>query len=118
MPMFSTILSSFGTAITFLIRFTRSTMAVPLDGITRSTFACLPRSLPESTRTVSPLRTWPLCGAISLTFLDPAYISDDLGCERNDLHELALAKLAGNRSEDAGPDRLVLIVDEYGRVVV
>src|SRR5207248_1196765 len=39
--------------VCFLPRFTRSTMAVPLDGFTRSTFPCLPRSLPERTRTVS-----------------------------------------------------------------
>src|SRR2546428_7221479 len=104
--------------VCFLYKFTRSTIAVPLDGITRSTFACLPRSFPDSTRTVSPLRTWPLCGATSFTFRDPAYISDDLWCERNDLHELALAKLAGHRSEDARPHGLVLIVDEYCRVVV
>src|SRR5437762_3442761 len=104
--------------VCFLSRFTRSTIAVPLDGFTRSTFACLPRSLPERTRTVSPCFTCGFCGGSSFCFLAPAYISNDLGSERNDLHELPLAQLAGHRSEDARAHRLVLIVDEHRGVVI
>src|SRR5438067_7695454 len=104
--------------VCFLSRFTRSTIAVPLDGFTRSTFACLPRSLPERTRTVSPFFTCGFCGGSSFCFLAPAYISNDLGSERNDLHELPLAQLAGHRSEDARAHRLVLIVDQHRSVVI
>src|SRR5207247_5007072 len=42
----------------------------------------------------------------------------DLRCERNDLHEVALAKLTGHGAEDTGPARLVLRIQENRRVVV
>src|SRR5919109_5678577 len=105
--------------VCFLSRFTRSTIAVPFDGFTRSTFACLPRSLPDRTSTVSPLRTCGFWGATVCCFLVPAYMtSDDLGRQRNDLHELPLAQLASHGTEDARSHRLVLIVDQHRRVVV
>src|SRR4029077_20001472 len=43
---------------------------------------------------------------------------EDLRCERDDLHEVALAKLACDRPEDARPARLVLRIQKNGRVVV
>src|SRR5690606_24789133 len=39
-------------------------------------------------------------------------------CQGNNLHELIATQLAGNRSEDAGTDRLTLIVKKHGRVLV
>src|SRR6185312_6122652 len=39
-------------------------------------------------------------------------------CEGDDLHEVAVAELAGNRSEDAGSTRVALRVDQHGRVLV
>src|SRR5579884_2319769 len=105
--------------VCFLSMFTRSTIAVPLIGLTRSTFACLPRSLPASTRTVSPFRTCGFCRGCSFCFLVPAYMtSDHLGRKRNDLHELPLAQLARDGTEDARSHRLVLIVDQHRGVVV
>src|SRR5436190_12677421 len=44
--------------------------------------------------------------------------SNDLWRERDDLHELLLAELAGDGAEDARPDRLLLGVDEYRGVRV
>src|SRR5882724_3718764 len=38
--------------------------------------------------------------------------------KRDDLHEVALAQLAGDRSEDARAPRVVLRVDQHGRVLV
>src|ERR1700737_1145714 len=108
--------------VCFFRRLTRSTMAVPFEGMTRSTLACLPRSLPASTLTVSPLRTCaPSLGCSFCRFV-PVYMvssaSDHFRCERDDLHELPLAQLAGHRSEDARAHRLVLLVDQYRGVVV
>src|SRR5262249_10520099 len=37
---------------------------------------------------------------------------------RDDLHEAALAELAGDRAEHARADRLALVVDEHGGVAV
>src|SRR4029079_15732091 len=63
----------------------------------------LPMSLPASTTTSSPLRT---------------FKSQHLRCERHDPHEPAVAKLAPDRSEGACASRLHLVVDEHGRVLV
>src|SRR5260221_10653658 len=43
---------------------------------------------------------------------------EHLRCERDDLHEVLLAQLASNRSEDAGPARVALVVDDHGGVLV
>src|SRR5512147_2075323 len=43
---------------------------------------------------------------------------DHFRSEGDDLHELALAKLAGHGSEDAGSLGLLLVVDQDGRVLV
>src|SRR6187399_1874241 len=42
----------------------------------------------------------------------------NLGRQRNDLHEAPLAQLARHRAEHARADRLVLVVDEHGGVAV
>src|SRR5262245_17554018 len=41
-----------------------------------------------------------------------------LGSERNNLHEAALAQLAGHGPEHARADRLTLVVDQHRRVAV
>src|SRR3954454_8352126 len=38
--------------------------------------------------------------------------------EADDLHEVAVAQLAGDRAEDARPPRVVLRVDDHGGVLV
>src|SRR5215207_7497603 len=45
-------------------------------------------------------------------------MSEHLRGERDDLHEVAVAQLAGHRAEDAGAARVLLVVDEDGRVLV
>src|SRR5205814_2099992 len=47
-----------------------------------------------------------------------SHLLQDLRCERNDLHEVALAKLARDGAKDAGSPGLVLWVEENGGVVV
>src|SRR5262249_2750387 len=44
--------------------------------------------------------------------------SEDLRRQRDDLHEPALAQLAGHRPENARTDRLTLVVDEHGGISV
>src|SRR5207248_6233684 len=44
--------------------------------------------------------------------------SKHLWCEGHDLHEVALAQLAGDGAEDARPARVSLVVDDHGRVLV
>src|SRR5215207_4500413 len=63
----------------------------------------LPLSLPEITTTLSSLRS---------------FISEHLRGERDDLHEPAVAQLARHRAEDARAARVVLGVDDHGRVLV
>src|SRR5215213_3584451 len=63
----------------------------------------LPLSLPEITMTSSSVRS---------------FISEHLRSQRNDLHEPAVAQLARDRSEDAGPARVVLGVDDHRGVLV
>src|SRR4030095_2222268 len=40
------------------------------------------------------------------------------GCERYNLHEFLSSKLARYRSKYAGTDRLLLVVDQHGRIVI
>src|SRR5436309_2013323 len=84
--------------VCFLVKFTRSTIAVPLVGSTRSTRPCLPRSLPERTTTVSFFLTCGFARAVVSFCRDglPYMMTslDDFGSERDDLHELPLAQLA------------------------
>src|SRR5262245_53565128 len=63
-----------------------------------------PLSLPDNTTTVSPLRI--------------LFISQYLGCERDDLHEPLGAQLARHGSEDARADRLELVGEQHGGVRV
>src|SRR5919204_6692383 len=65
-----------------------------------------PRSRPASTTTVSP-------------FLMRATVtSQDLRCQRNDLHVVAFAQLSGDRPKDARPFRIVLVLEDNGGVIV
>src|SRR5712671_1576525 len=80
------------------------------------------RSTSRSTRSTSPLL--PLSRPVMTTTLSPflilnfAAMSEHLGRQRHDLHELARAQLARHRSEDARADRLALFRDEDRGVAV
>src|SRR5258708_33646290 len=74
---------------------------------TRSTSPRLPLSRPVTTTTLSPF-----------LILNFAAMSEHLGRQRHDLHELARAQLARDRSEDARADRLALFRDEDRGVAV
>src|SRR5215213_10227193 len=80
-----------------------STYTRSLDRSTRMILPVLPLSLPEITMTSSSVRS---------------FISEHLRGERDDLHEPAVAQLAGHRPEDARAARVVLGVDDHGRVLV
>src|ERR1044072_699664 len=67
------------------------------------TLPLAPLSLPATTTTVSP-------------FL--IFMSEHLRSQRDDLHELLVAQLATDRSEDAGPAGLVVRLDQHGGVLV
>src|SRR4051794_2477456 len=82
------------------------TMTRASVGRTFSTSPVLPLSFPAMTTTLSPF--------LILSF----GISQHLGREADDLHELAGAQLARHRPEDARADRLALLVDEDGGVAV
>src|SRR5690606_37965401 len=76
----------------------------------RSTFRtspCLPLSRPVVTITRSPF----------LIFSFVA-ISQHLGRQADDLHEFPAAQLARHRTEDAGADRLALLVDQHRGVLI
>src|SRR5215210_6604018 len=45
-------------------------------------------------------------------------MSEHLRGERDDLHEVAVAQLAGHRAEDASAARVVAVVDQHGGVLV
>src|SRR5215471_5735459 len=116
----------------FFTTITCSTRMRFLSAITRRTRPRLPLSLPAITSTVS-LRLI-LMPAITVYLSYPrrsvgagirfmrrsvrGVKLDDLGCERDDLEKLLLAKLAGNRPEDAGSDRLHRVVDDDSSVLV
>src|SRR6185437_14016884 len=74
----------------------------------------------RSTRSTSPLL--PLSRPVMITTLSPflilSFISEHLGSERHDLHELARAQLARDRPEDARADRLALLGDQHRGVAV
>src|SRR5271157_5671740 len=115
-----------------------STTILFLEGSTRSTLEnrrCLgvPRSSPAITSTWSSLR---ICMVGSLHFSMtvrsrsgearsapdrgpwPGRGSDDFGREADDLHELAVAQLAGDRTEDSRAPRIPLGVNQHHRVAV
>src|SRR5688500_15110231 len=72
------------------------------------------RSAPAMTCTVSP--TFSFCMANS-PGCSPAGL-EHFRRERDDLHELAGAELAGHRPEDARTDGLHVLVDEDGGVTI
>src|SRR5262249_6884042 len=80
-------------------------MTLPSVGRTRITVPSLPRSLPLSTTTRSPLRIF-------------IAMSQHLRCERHDAHEALLTKLATHGPEDAGATRGLVVLDEHGGVLV
>src|SRR4029079_3398679 len=82
---------------------TPSTRALPCSPSTLSTRARVPRSAPEITSTVSPLR---IC------------ISHQLARQADDLHVVLVAQLAGHRAENARAARIVVVVDDHSRVAV
>src|SRR5258708_32160541 len=95
-----------------LTMFRFSTMTRRSVGRASMTRPCLPRSLPERICTRSPFFTRIVVAISRAPFLQ------DLGRERDDLHEVSLAQLARDRPEDPRPTRVVLVVDDDGRVLV
>src|ERR687897_1649325 len=77
---------------------------------TRTTSPFLPLSAPAMMITWSPLRIRFICFSWS--------DSEHFGRERDDLHELLGTQLAGYWPEDAGADRLLLVVEQHGCVAV
>src|SRR5918912_2080506 len=67
---------------------------------------CLPRSLPVRMWTRSPFLTLIVC------------TSEHLRRQRDDLHEVLLAQLARDRTEDPRPARVARVVDDHRGVLV
>src|SRR6185312_15485274 len=88
-----------------MLRF--STITCRSRGRAWRTRPCLPRSLPASTWTRSPF-------LIRMVVA----ISEHLGGEADDLHEVLLTQLAGDGPEDARSTRVQLVVDDDGGVLV
>src|SRR5580698_10674726 len=80
-------------------------MARSCFGITSATSPRRPLLTPLITTTVSPLRM-------------RAAISQHLGREGDDLHELAGPQFTHHRSENTRADRLHLLVDQHRRVAI
>src|SRR6185503_9527037 len=112
-------------------KFAPSTTTRPVFRYTRITFPTCPLSSPRSTFTVSPVvtcsftrsefcacRFWPLFRARSVFLYLRIRILQDLGRERDDLHVLLLAQLAGDRAEDTRRPRLARIIDDHHGVLV
>src|SRR6266850_5869954 len=97
-----------------LMKFTFSTMTRPLSRSTLRTRPDLPRSSPEITT------TWSFLLKFGIVIFGAALLamSDHLRSQRDDLHELPLAKLARHGAEDARPLGLFLVVDQHGGVLV
>src|SRR6185503_18844496 len=74
----------------------------------------LPLSRPVITTTLSPFFT---LNFVAMTWSFPARLQH-FWCERDDLHELLRTQLTRHGAEDAGPDRLALLVDQDGCVAV
>src|SRR6266852_9041676 len=93
----------------FLATFTPSTMTMFRSGSTRVISPSLPRSLPDRTRTRSPLRRRILARGV---------MSEHLRGQRDDSHESPVTELPADGPEDAGPTGLHLLVDEDRGVLV
>src|SRR5918996_3138944 len=90
----------------FSCRFTRLTPSTSTRlrfGSALMTRPTTPTSLPAITITRSSLRTFTL---------------EHLRGQADDLHEALLAQLAADRAEDARAPRVLLLVDDHGRVLV
>src|ERR1051325_8230882 len=74
----------------------------------------LPRSAPAITTTSSPFLT--CCFGISSKFLFAC--SDHFRSQRNNLHKLLVAQLAGDRPENTRPARIIFLIDDHNRVVI
>src|SRR3954470_6776828 len=111
--------------------FAPSTTTRPVLRYTRITFPTCPLSSPRTTLTVSPVvtwsftrsafcacRFWPLLRARSVFLYLRIRILQPLGRERDDLHVLLLAELAGHRAEDTRRPRLARIIDDHHGVLV
>src|SRR4051794_26429648 len=99
-----------------LSRFTPLTTILCWSGRVRRTSPCLPLSLPAMTITGSPgARSSHRrlgCGLLRSTVLE------NLRSERDDLHEVALAQLAGDRSEDTSAAGIVGLGQQHSRVFI
>src|SRR3990170_1355282 len=84
----------------------------PLSGMTFRTLPLLPFSLPVTTITRSFFLIWSLGAIISKSFLQ------DLGCQRDDLHESFGSKFPCNGTENAGSDRFSLGIDENSGIII
>src|SRR5262245_49559825 len=91
----------------FFATLTPSTIAMRRSGITRVISPSLPMSLPESTITRSPLRSFSFSA-----------MSEHLRREGDDAHEAAVAQLPTDRAEDARAAGLQLLIDEHRGVLV
>src|SRR5436190_3546884 len=94
-----------------LIMLTPSTTSRFFAGSTFRMRPRLPRSLPVMTSTLSFFRSG-LCNK------DIENLLKYFRRQRNNLHEAALAQLARHRSEDTGPDRLILVVNQHRGIPV
>src|SRR5581483_498392 len=99
----------------FLIMFTPVTIARPSLGWTSRTWPVLPLSLPAITRTLSFFfNLFIFCASRC-----PCSAAlDHFRGERDDLHEVTFAQLAGHRAEDAGAARVLLVREDHRRVLV
>src|SRR2546428_11392225 len=84
------------------------------SGMVRSTSPCLPLSLPAMTITGSPGARSSQRRAGSGLFL--SIVLKDLRGERDDLHEVALAQLTRDRTEETGAGRAVGRGSKHGRL--
>src|SRR3954470_16456334 len=95
-----------------LIIFKPSTITRFLPVKTSMILPRLPRSAPVITTTSSPFFTC-LFG-ISPNFF--SLCSNHFRSQRNNLHELLLAQLAGDRPENTRPAWIIFLVDDHDRV--
>src|SRR5579885_2302522 len=105
----------------FLIMFTPVTIARPSFGLTSRTWPVLPLSLPAVTSTLSfffSLFIVVVSRCPQSAARRRAASLDDLRSERDDLHKVALAQLAGHRPKDARAARVLLVGEDHRRVLV